>query len=141
MPYCKYSMKNDEFKKKLSELAEWQITKPVTSAFVTADRDYVEEVWVIDKETGQEVVRGLSLASNETLPIQLNAIKAESKPCEYCDQMVTEQVISLKRFDKPKLHWRKKCSICKQAFNPLNGKFELTETDAAPCWMKYLRKR
>jgi len=135
-------MTDDEFKQKLSEVAEWVI--PATERETTpaakkrAGRKSAEQKY---QEEHEEVFLNMFEGKNPTMPMMLTKLKIVAVDCEDCGQHCPDgRHTENKRFDTNRPHWRKRCVTCKKNQNPWTGEYDLNSQQSASVWADYLRK-
>ena len=122
------------FLQKLEQFAELKPIKPPA----TAKRR---------ESQGPEVIqRGLDCIvldqkDNETLSYQVKKLKTKSKQCQYCDNVVKDQIFSKRWLGYPAPHWREKCHSCNLTRNPETGEFELTDYRSNIVFTTFLRDK
>lgn len=118
-------MKPDEYLRKLSEVAEWEVPKideinrpkhlPVAQRPRSRWASEEERLEYIDEVTPDFVVGGRNL----TMMPRIKRIKQEPKPCELgCGEMVLAQKIDKTHHQWPEPHWRTKCTNCQHYVHP-----------------------
>jgi len=127
-------MKDEDFKKRLSEVADWIIPKTDRETTITAKkkrgRKSNEQQYM---ELREEIFHQEFDGINPTYPPMLTRVKRCGKNCEdcgaYCPNGRETEAKLHKKGDKKA--WRKKCLTCGLYQNPFNGKFELTGSAAS----------
>jgi hypothetical protein len=127
-------MKDEDFKKRLSEVADWIIPKTDRETTITAKkkrgRKSNEQQYM---ELREEIFHQEFDGINPTYPPMLTRVKRCGKNCEdcgaYCPNGRETEAKLHKKGDKKA--WRKKCLTCGMFENPFNGKFELTGSAAS----------
>jgi hypothetical protein len=120
-------MKPDDYLRKLSELAEWEIPKvddvnrtrktPIEQRRNPNKRFASEEerTEYIDEITPDFVQNGRNL----TMMPRIVKLKSQPKICELgCGQEVVNQRIERTLHDWPQPHWRTKCTNCQHYLHP-----------------------
>lgn len=138
-------MKDDEFKQKLSEVAEWKIpdTPRETSlnAKKTRGRKSAEEEYqAAHEEAFLEMFNG----SNPTYPPMLVKLKIQPVDCGDCGQHCENgRVVESKFYETKDIpHWRKKCVTCGRWENPVTDQFDIENgTESSVVWSDFLRYR
>lgn len=136
-------MKDEEFKKLLSQVAEWKIpdTPRETSLNQKKKRgrkSNEEQYMELREEIFHEEFGGV----NPTYPPMLTKVKRCSSTCEDCGITCPNG-----REKEAKLHekngkkvWRQKCVTCGKFQNPFNGKYELTGSAASIKFNDFMRE-
>lgn len=139
-------MDDTEYRKKLSEVAEW--TLPKLSATDTKEslkkrrgrgrptdeqryQDAHEEIFL-------EVHNGINPSH---APVLLKT-KNTACTCEDCGDICPEGRKKEKKLYETsgKRNWRERCVTCNRNKNPFTGKFDLTPSEAPHVWTTYLRE-
>lgn len=140
-------MKDDEFKQKLSEVAEWRIPETVTG---TKDgkakkhrrpgRPSAEDLFL---EQQEELFLEQTGGVNPTFPPQITKLKTCSTTCEDCGKFCENGRHAEKKLYQTgaKKNWRERCLTCRKFKNPFTGKFDLTYSQAPLVWTDYLKER
>ena len=127
-------MEHNEFIERLKELAEVKAIRPAkTAAFrEAAETEVIErqgEVFELDKD------------SNQTWAYEVKKLKNTVRKCDYCDDLVKNQVINKRVLFHPEPHWRETCNSCKMTRNPETGKFDIKDIKVAAFFITYFSKR
>ena len=136
-------MTDEEFKKRLSEVAEWEIPKTPRETSLNAKKkrgrkSNEEQYMELREEIFQEEFDGV----NPTFAPMLTKVKRCGRDCEDCGNYCpngreTEAKLQEKN---GKRAWRKKCVTCGKFQNPFNGKYELTGSAASIKWNDFMRE-
>jgi hypothetical protein len=138
-------MNDEEFKRRLSEVAEWEMPKltptDIREAKKSARGKYKrteEELYQLEHEqVFLEIFEGI----NPTLKPTLTKIKYQPQLCEcgkVCDDGCPKD---LKLHQKNgKSCWREKCLSCNMTKNPYTGEFDLNPQKASIVWAAFLRE-
>lgn len=148
-------MDDKEFKRKLSEVANWiipddlsdlierprktirkkkpkkvQVQKPVDS-----DQD------IEDLEEQEEFVH--SDEPNDTYPPKILDLKCQGTVCDDCGRYCENGRKKEKKLYElnNKRHWREKCITCNKARNPYTGYFDLSTGQSGIVWNGYIHNR
>ena len=137
------TMDDKEFRRRLSEVAEWRIPKTEQETSIAAKRkrgrkSAEEEYMALREEIFQQEFDGI----NNTIPPMLTKIKAKAKDCEDCGKHCENgRQIEAKLHTKGvKQAWRKKCLTCNRFENPFTGEFNLTGAAASIKWNDFMRE-
>lgn len=137
-------MDQEEFKRKLSEVAQWRIPETITG---TKDgnqkkprrrgRPSEEDLY---QEAHEEIFLEIHNGINPTFPLQITELKTCEQACVACGQICKGgQSKEAKFFNKPKNHWREKCVTCGLYKNPYTGRYELTSFQSSQAWFAWTR--
>lgn len=135
-------MDNEEFKRKLTEVADWKIPDTPRETSLNAKKkrgrkSHEDEYMELREEIFYEEFGGV----NPTYPPMLLKLKIQSCACEDCGKVCKEgRKKEKKLYDSNRLHWREKCVTCGMTKNPWTGAFDLDSTKAALVWAEWLRK-
>lgn len=135
-------MDNEEFKRKLSEVAEWRIPKTEKEQTISArkkrGRKSNEERY---EEEHEQVFLELFEGVNPTYPPMLVKLKCQATTCEDCGKYCANGRQKEKKLyeTNKKRHWREKCVTCERFQNPFTGEFDLVSSNAAIKWNEFLR--
>lgn len=137
-------MNNEEFKKKLSEVAEWKIPDTPRETSLNAKKkrgrkSAEDEYQELREEMFYEEFGGV----NPTYPPMLIKLKNAACTCNDCGASCPNGRKKEKKLyetgSKKKRNWREKCITCGLHQNPFTGKFELTASEAPYVWTDFLR--
>lgn len=135
-------MDNEQFLKRLTELAEWEYPKigPNGCESVVKKRgrkSQEEQEWEANEEEmiGEEVV----VSDNDTLPPRITKLKPHVELCPDCGETVLDRTVAIKKCYTNKPHWRQQCVTCKKHRDPRTGEFCLTGVEAQLAWQAYNR--
>lgn len=141
-------MDDKEFRRKLSEVAEWIIPENVENPsrpkrkrrkktdeqlveLVEEDRDGSEEQESEPEPTGP----------NTTIPIHLVRLKLQGCQCEDCGQWCPQgRHTERKRYETGKTHWRTRCVTCNKIQHPVSGEFSLTPQESSMIYTNLMRE-
>jgi hypothetical protein len=136
-------MDDAEFKRKLSEVAEWKLpnTPRETSLNQKKKRgrkSNEDEYMELREEIFYEEFNGV----NPTYPPMLTKVRNCGTDCEDCGKFCehgrqTEAKLQEKNGKKA---WRRKCVTCSKYQDPFTGKFELTGQAASVKWNDFMRE-
>lgn len=137
-------MRDDEFKKKLSEVADWAYPIQVTAADLNIPRKQgrpsAEDI--IERENQRKFFEENN-GVNPTCPLEIKSVKIAAITCEDCGKHCEEG----RKVDKKiygigrRPHWRERCLNCNKYKNPFTQKFELTVSSVHGKWNSYLNDR
>jgi hypothetical protein len=138
-------MNDEEFKRRLSEVAEWEMPKlsdtDVREAKKRArgrGRPTNEELF---QQEHEEIFKEIFDGINPTIKPVLTKIIHQPHLCE-CGKICEDgcpKDIKLYHI-KGQSHWRQKCLNCGMTQNPYTGKFNLTAQKALGVWTSFLRE-
>lgn len=135
-------MNDEEFKRRLSEVAEWRLPDTPRETSLNAKkkrgRKSKEEIY---QDEHQEIFMELFEGTNPTYPPLITRIKYQATICDACGRNCTTSCQKEKKFydTAGKKHWRERCLTCSKARNPYTGEFDLTIAEASGVWNCYLR--
>ena len=135
-------MKDEEFRKRLSEVADWVIPKTERETSLNAKkkrgRKSAEDQYM---EYCEEIFHEQHGGINPTIAPMLLRVKRSAETCRDCGQHCPNG-----RQTEAKLHtkgkksaWREKCLTCGMFQNPFNGRFELTGSAASIKFNDFMR--
>jgi hypothetical protein len=136
-------MNDEEFKRRLSEVAEWKLPDTPREASLNAKkkrgRKTNEEQY---QDEHQEVFLELFNGVNPTYAPMLTKVKRCAVSCEDCGEHCPNGREKEARLQEKngKGAWRQKCLTCNKFQNPFNGKFELTGSAASIKWNDFMRE-
>lgn len=123
-------MNEKDFLDKLTELTEWEYPKigpnGCESVVKKKGRRSIEEIeWDENEEEmiGEEVV----VSDNDTLPPKIVKLKPHVELCPDCGKLCENRIVESRMNHKPVVHWRTKCSVCKNYKDPFTGKFDMND--------------
>jgi hypothetical protein len=134
-------MDDKEFRKRLSEVAEWTIpeTEQETSknAKKKRGRKSAEEQY---QEQHEEVFLEMFDGINPTKAPLLLKVKYIPYTCE-CGRVCTDGCQKEAKLYETKTgcHWKVKCKTCGMTQNPITGAFDLSPQKASVVWHSFLR--
>lgn len=122
------------FQQRLAEFAE---LRPIRPPVGPANREAT---------VPEEIVRNghtltISKKHNPSWQYEIKKLKTQSRPCEHCDRVVLDQVISIKYLTYPEPHRRESCNVCHKTMNPETGLFDLSTAQCGNVFTTYFRKR
>jgi len=136
-------MKQEDFKQKLSEVAEWKIPETPRETSLNAKKkrgrkSNEDEYMELREEMFYEEFGGV----NPTYPPMLTKLKRSATICDDCGDHCPNG-----REKEAKLHqkngkrvWRQKCLTCNKFQNPFTGEFNLTGTAASIKFNDFMRE-
>lgn len=140
-------MDKELFKKRLSEVAEWEIPKLSQTDLKESKRrargrKSAEERY---QEEHEQVFAKLFQGVNPTAPPVLLKVKSSACVCDDCGKECPNGRHKEKKLyetgKEKKRNWRERCVTCGLSQNPFTGRFELTISEAPHVWTDYLRER
>jgi hypothetical protein len=136
-------MNDEEFKRRLSEVAEWKLPDTPRETSLNAKkkrgRKSAEDQY---QDEHEEVFLELFEGVNPTYPPMLVKVKRCAITCDDCGKHCAngrEKEAKLQE-KNGKAAWRQKCLTCGKFENPFNGKFELTGSAASFKWSDFMRE-
>ena len=135
-------MNDQEFKRRLSEVAEWRIPDTPRETSLNAKRKRgrksKEELY---QDEHEEIFLELFDGSNPTYPPMLTRVKYQTTICNDCGRSCSQACQKEKKLYETagKRHWRERCLTCERARNPYTGQFDLTFSEASTVWNSFLR--
>lgn len=138
-------MKDEEFKSKLSEVADWQL-KDFSAETSPSGRTYkkrkVGKINVNEDDLSSTDEEDLDLDANaDSAPVELLRVKVQACTCEDCGRYCEggRKTEAKKHTGNNKNHWRERCLTCNLYFNPFTDKFDLKQNMVASTWVNWLR--
>ena len=137
-------MKQDEFEKRLSEVAEWKLPDTPRETSLNAKKTRgrkSEELKYM--ELREEIFHEEFGGINPTFAPMLTSVKRSAIDCQDCGQHCPNGRETEAKLHKAKTKscWRKKCVTCGYFQNPYTGKFDLKGVAASGRWNDYLLGR
>jgi hypothetical protein len=135
-------MNNEEFKRKLNEVAEWHIPKIKLNG--TERRKLRGRLSNEDKyqDEHEQIFFEIFGGVNPTTTPEITKVRRAACTCEDCGKHCPngrEKEAKLYETNGKK-HWREKCLTCKLSMNPRTGVFDLPNATAASEWNGWIRK-
>jgi len=137
------TMEDKEFRRRLSEVAEWKLPETQKETSVAArkkrGRKTVEEKY---QDEHEEVFMELFNGVNPTYAPMLTKVKRCATTCQDCGEHCANGREKEARLHQKngKAAWRQKCLTCNKFQNPFNGKFELIGQAASIKWNDFMRE-
>lgn len=137
-------MNDEEFKQKLSEVAEWKIPDTPRETSLNAKKkrgrkSNEDEYMELREEIFYEEFGGV----NPTYPPMLLKVKCQPTICGDCGRTCENGCHKEKKLYETgkgkKRNWRERCVTCGLHKNPFTGKFELNSNQAPHAWTSFLR--
>lgn len=135
-------MDDKEFRRKLSEVAEWKIPETPRETSLNAKKkrgrkSNEDEYMELREEIFLEEFGGV----NPTYPPMLTKVKPSATTCECGRVCETGCQKEAKLYtSKGKNHWRWKCHTCGMTQDPYTGEFCLNSQKASVVWNSFLRE-
>lgn len=131
-------MRDEDFKNKLTEVAEWFIPLDIDQPFTTKKQGYRGRPKASDTSTALPVV-----GTNPTFGPVISKFKHCEKSCEDCGKVIdTQHVIEAKMyFTGYARHWRRRCVNCGLYMDPRTGQYTLKGTETSHAFNSYLRNK
>jgi hypothetical protein len=135
-------MEQNEFKKRLSEVAEWTQEIKGPNGYAKGQRNikYKGE-WIEDDDSNEYDEYEIVDVDALNVPVEIKKLKPITSICEDCGVVVENR---RKHFKKTQnrfgTQWRESCYTCKKHKNPNTDKFDMTATEAVAVWKEYLIK-
>lgn len=139
----KYWMNDEEFKLKLSLVAEWRIPDTVTGtkdgiAKKKRGRKSEEEKF---QAAHEEIFNEIHGGKNPYFPPIIDKVKCIPVTCEDCGKHCENgRHKEKKQYETNHRHWRERCVTCNLFKHPETGEYSVTVTEASNLWSKWLRK-
>lgn len=145
-------MDDQEFKRKLSEVAEWRIPDTITDTVSgttrkrrgrpTKDTNICSDTEEHDDEDDNDDTSDTQ-EKNNTFPPQITKLKVCAQTCEDCGRHCENgRQIEKRVYDtNNKRHWRQRCLNCDHYQNPYTGEFDLPRSTAAKTWNDFHRSK
>lgn len=142
-------MDEQEFRRKLSEVAEWRIPDTITDTASgtkrkrrgrpTKDTNICSDT----EEHNEHDDTSDTQEKNNTFPPQITKLKVCAQTCEDCGRHCENgRQIEKRVYDtNNKRHWRQRCLNCDHYQNPYTGEFDLPRSTAAKTWNDFYRAK
>lgn len=139
-------MKEEEFLKRLSEVAEWDRPLSGPNGLPSVKKRSLEKKLAereIDyDEDGNEIEVEPTPLFNDSIAPVITKLKPILQVCPDCDRMVEDRRLECKLNTTTVAHWRIKCTACKCYQNPNTGEFNLTDhQETQNAFRKYVEKK
>lgn len=140
-------MDDQEFRRRLSEVAEWHIPKLSATDIKESEkrkrgrgRPSDEELY---QEAHEEIFLDIYNGINPTTAPEILKLKPAECVCEDCGTICPSGRKKEKKLYETgeKRNWREKCLTCNKNKNPYTGKFDLTPSEAPHVWTDFLKDR
>lgn len=137
-------MEDKEFRRRLSEVAEWKIPETLTAtttgeAKKKRGRKSAEDEYMELRET---MFRDEFGGVNLTYPPMLTKVKVVPSICGDCGVVCPEgQKKEIKFYISPVKHWKERCTTCDKVKNPETGKFDVESYLALSVYREHLMKK
>lgn len=137
----KYEMEDQEFKRRLSEVADWHIPTDADKPYAKPKRKKRNEqlMEMVGEDCNEEVAPD---GVNDTIAPVITRVKRAACVCDDCGKFCDNG-----REKEAKLHtkgnkkvWRQKCLTCKMFQNPFTGEFNLTGAAASIKFNDFMRE-
>ena len=134
-------MDDEEFKRRLTEVAEWHTPTDADKPYAKTKRKKRNEqlMELVGDDDNQEVITD---GANDTIAPVITKLRTAACNCEDCGRHCPEG-----RAKEAKLHqkgdkkvWRQKCLTCKMFQNPFTGEFNLTGSVASIKFNDFMRE-
>jgi hypothetical protein len=143
-------MNQNEFKRRLSEFAVWEIPKIPNQKGRPADPNalnkrktkYVPADPIIDEDEDESIEEPVDEnKTNPTLGPRIKAIKVRPTTCDDCGKRCTKgrQTEAKVCENNNQRHWRETCLTCNKARNPYTNKFDVPAGAVSLVWHAYVR--
>lgn len=132
-------MDDAEYKRKLSQVAEWEI--PNLQELTTTGQKKRKPRNVKTTELDQDAVQHCTSTVNTTYAPSLVSVRRAACTCEDCGRHCAngrEKEARLYQANQKQV-WRQKCLTCSRFQNPFNGEFELTGGAASIKFNEFMR--
>lgn len=136
-----------EFKRKLSEVAEWKIPENLQELEKATPRKRrktkVIEYDESSENNGNEDFNGVeeTISQGANLPLQLVGLKVKPAVCEDCGRRCKTGHRKETKLFETKTHkaWRHHCLTCGFYSNPYTGEFDLSKENYTVVWTDWGR--
>lgn len=125
-------MDDEEFKRRLSEVAEWHIPTDADKPYAKTKRKKRNEqlVEMVGEDGDEEVIA--DTGPNLTIPPIITKLKIQGCWCEDCGKYCENGRQTEKKIYKTgKTHWRERCVTCKMFKHPVSGEYTMTNIEAS----------
>lgn len=135
-------MDDKEFRKKLSDVAEWIVPETLTAtasgqAKKSRGRKSNEELY---QEAREQIFQEEFGGVNNSYPPKIIKVKCQSVVCECGKICENGHHMEQKFYDNSKVKgWKAKCKTCGMHKNPYTGEWDLTSGQASYVWANYSR--
>lgn len=137
------TMDDKEFKRRLTEVADWIIPTDVDKPYAKPKRRKKRDeqlVELVGEDSSEETP--IAEGPNPTMPPALVKLRRQAVTCDDCGEYCPNG-----REKEAKLHtkgnkqvWRQKCLTCKMFQNPFTGEFNLTGSAASIKFNDFMRE-
>lgn len=149
-------MDNEDFLKRLSEVADWHRPKlgPSGCNSIAKGRSVPEhpgeiteqELAEMSDEEAQEYYDKLMAwresQPNDSVPPEIKRLKFEPRPCDDCSQMLEQhRRTERKLYISGQRHWRERCLNCNKFRHPDTGKFTVNGLGSHQFFCDYYRPK
>jgi hypothetical protein len=118
-------MRDEEFKKRLTEVADWYTPVDIDSKTASSK--------IVDRCEDQQ--------PNDTLSPKILKLKYAKATCQDCGKIVQGRHKDIQLYKrKNNVGFKEKCLACGLHKDPYTGKFNITGTEAAIKWSAYFRR-
>lgn len=138
-------MNDEEFRQKLSEVAEWEIPKLSSNEIKLSQqrkrgRKSNEEQY---QDAHEEIFLDIHNGINPSVPPELLKVKHKHTTCGDCGRTCENGCHKEKKLyetgQAKKRNWRERCVTCGLHKNPFTGKFDMTPSESPHVWTSFLR--
>jgi hypothetical protein len=136
-------MNDEEFKRRLSEVAEWKLPDTPRETSLNAKkkrgRKSKEELY---QDEHEEIFLELFEGTNPTYHPLITKIKYQATICDACGRNCTcscEKEAKLYQTNGKKI-WKWKCKTCGMTQDPYTGEYSLSSQKASVVWNSFLRE-
>ena len=134
-------MDDKEFKRRLTEVADWHIPTDADKPYAKTKRKKRNEQLV--EMVGEDDIEEVQYhGANDTIPPAVVKLRRQAVTCDDCGEYCPEG-----REKEAKLHtkgnkkvWRQKCLTCNRFQNPFTGEFNLTGSAASIKFNDFMRE-
>jgi hypothetical protein len=130
-------MDDAEFKRRLSEVADWEIPKNPRDTSLNQKKKRVK------KQDEDDIIEEPVFAddNNPTIPPLLKKVRVAMTTCEDCgEQCPKGRRTTIKLYERgDKKYWREDCNTCSRAKNPYTGEFDVKGVAANQLWYSYMK--
>ena len=134
-------MKDEEFKEKLAQVAEWEIPDVNSGGNFKSlkKRGRKTKEKQFQEEHEQQFLEMFGGKNPTVYPI-VTKVKVVGCMCEDCGRFCENgRKTEKKVYPTNRPHWRERCLTCDLNKNPYTGKFDLSNKDASAYWSNWLK--
>ena len=140
-------MKDNEFKEKLSQVADWELVKIKLDSDTKRRLSYTSRK-NIEQEELYELEQELAFyeqnnGTNPSIPPEVTKLHCKDEACNDCGKICHggRKMEHKKYFKQDKSIWRHKCLNCNLTIHPETQQFSLSTHRANTVWNLYLNQK